>query len=184
MAMTPHVPTTTRRARGGRGAALVEFALILPILAMLIFGIIDFGKLFNDWQQLRQGVRQAAREGAVTNFASPPPCTLTGFTGSAEMQALACKVKGKAGLGDGIRVGFWLPDSGVTPKAWSSGGTLRVCAMAPAESLTGITRPFLNGKVYTARVDIRIEQDLATNQSFGEAHETAIGSGWPSSCGT
>ncbi len=32
-----------------RGAALVEFALVLPILAVLLFGLLDFGKAFNYW---------------------------------------------------------------------------------------------------------------------------------------
>ncbi|WP_208812979.1 TadE/TadG family type IV pilus assembly protein [Micromonospora echinofusca] len=43
-----------------RGAAAVEFALILPVVLLVIFAIIDFGRMLN--AQLT--VNQAAREGA------------------------------------------------------------------------------------------------------------------------
>ena len=36
-------------ARRDGGVALVEFALVLPVLILLLFGIIDFGKAFNYW---------------------------------------------------------------------------------------------------------------------------------------
>jgi Flp pilus assembly protein TadG len=32
-----------------RGTALVEFALVLPLLLVLLFGMVDFGKAFNYW---------------------------------------------------------------------------------------------------------------------------------------
>ena len=32
--------------RNEEGAAVVEFALVMPILALIIFGIIDFGRAF------------------------------------------------------------------------------------------------------------------------------------------
>jgi Flp pilus assembly protein TadG len=38
-----------RRAREEKGVALVEFALILPVFALLLFGMLDFGKAFNYW---------------------------------------------------------------------------------------------------------------------------------------
>lgn len=46
------------------GAAAVEFALVLPLLSLFIFGIIVFGMIFNSWLQVthaaREGVRWAA----------------------------------------------------------------------------------------------------------------------------
>ena len=50
----------TARHDRERGAAAVEFALILPLLIMLVSGIIQFGVLFNR----QQGLHAAAREGA------------------------------------------------------------------------------------------------------------------------
>jgi Flp pilus assembly protein TadG len=46
--------------RGERGQALAEFALILPLLLLLIAGIIEFGRAWN----IKQAVTDAAREGA------------------------------------------------------------------------------------------------------------------------
>lgn len=43
-----------------RGTAIVEFALVLPILVMLVFGIIEFGRGYN----AKITVTHAAREGA------------------------------------------------------------------------------------------------------------------------
>jgi hypothetical protein len=37
------------RFRAERGTALVELALVMPILLVLILGMIDFGKAFNEW---------------------------------------------------------------------------------------------------------------------------------------
>ena len=44
-----------------RGAALVEFAIILPILLTLVFGIIEFGRAYEVKVQLTGGVREGAR---------------------------------------------------------------------------------------------------------------------------
>lgn len=52
-------------AGGRRGAALVEFALILPLLVLLVFGMIDFGLLLSDHLALNQTAREAARIYAV-----------------------------------------------------------------------------------------------------------------------
>jgi Flp pilus assembly protein TadG len=57
-----------RSAHNDRGAAAVEFALVLPILLVLVFGIIDFGRLYFTQITLtdaaREGVRVLALEGA------------------------------------------------------------------------------------------------------------------------
>lgn len=42
-----------------RGAAIVEFAVVLPLLLILLFGIIEFGWVF----MVRQTLTNAAREG-------------------------------------------------------------------------------------------------------------------------
>lgn len=53
-----------------RGAAAVEFALILPLLVMLVFGIVQFSIVYNR----TQGLHAAAREGA--RLASLPSTTV------------------------------------------------------------------------------------------------------------
>ncbi|MCU0498143.1 MAG: pilus assembly protein [Anaerolineae bacterium] len=44
-----------------KGQTLVEFALTLPILLLLIFGIIEFGRIFQAWVSLQNAARAAAR---------------------------------------------------------------------------------------------------------------------------
>ncbi|MDH4159694.1 MAG: pilus assembly protein [Actinomycetota bacterium] len=49
------------RSRPDDGASAVEFALVFPILIVLVFGIISFGVLFAQQLALNNGVRQGAR---------------------------------------------------------------------------------------------------------------------------
>ena len=46
--------------RSERGQALVEAALMLPLVMLVLLGIVEFGRAFN----IKQGVTDAAREGA------------------------------------------------------------------------------------------------------------------------
>lgn len=54
-----------RGRRRERGAAAVEMALVLPILISLVFGIIDFSRIFNAEIQLSQAAREGARLAAI-----------------------------------------------------------------------------------------------------------------------
>ena len=47
-----------------RGAALVEFALVVPLLLILIFGIIDFGRYFSVASSVNTASRESARYGS------------------------------------------------------------------------------------------------------------------------
>ena len=51
--------------RGEEGTALVEFALILPILALLLFAMLDFGKAFNYWIDETHLANEGARWAVV-----------------------------------------------------------------------------------------------------------------------
>lgn len=66
-----------RRARGSRGAALVEFAMLLPFLALLVCGVIDIGRFYSASNE----ARNAAREGAL--FAQSFPNQQKPFSGGA-----------------------------------------------------------------------------------------------------
>ncbi|HEX6970340.1 MAG TPA: TadE/TadG family type IV pilus assembly protein [Micromonosporaceae bacterium] len=48
-----------------RGAAAVEFALLLPVVLLIIFGIIDFGRMLNAQLTLTQAAREGARATAL-----------------------------------------------------------------------------------------------------------------------
>lgn len=49
-----------------KGQALVEFALILPILLLLVMGIIQFGIIFSAQMSVTNAVREGARTAAVS----------------------------------------------------------------------------------------------------------------------
>lgn len=51
--------------RGEDGAAAVEFALLLPLLVLLLFGIIEFGFAFSTRIQATNAAREAARLAVV-----------------------------------------------------------------------------------------------------------------------
>lgn len=51
--------------RDDRGVAAVEFALVLPVLMALLFGIIEFGFVFKDQLAVLQAAREGARIAAV-----------------------------------------------------------------------------------------------------------------------
>ena len=57
-----------------RGAVAVEFALVLPVLVILLFGILDFGRLLNAQETLTQAAREGARLAALND---PQTCTRT-----------------------------------------------------------------------------------------------------------
>jgi Flp pilus assembly protein TadG len=58
---------STDSRRDGRGQALVELALILPILLMLLLGIFEFGRAWNTKQVLTDAAREGARLAVVQN---------------------------------------------------------------------------------------------------------------------
>ncbi|HBX24061.1 MAG TPA: pilus assembly protein [Desulfotomaculum sp.] len=52
------------------GAALVEFALVVMLLLMIVFSIIEFGRIFHAQLVVTHAAREGARVGVVTNSAN------------------------------------------------------------------------------------------------------------------
>jgi hypothetical protein len=79
---------------------MVELAIILPLFLAIVFGVIEFGITYNNLITIRQGTREAARQGAVGNFGSTTSCSLTGLSGSpsTDIQKLMCLAKQQIGL--------------------------------------------------------------------------------------
>jgi Flp pilus assembly protein TadG len=68
-------PQATSAKLGRRGQALVETALVLPLLLLIVTGIMQFGILLSGQVALVNGVREAARFGSVLQTASPGAAT-------------------------------------------------------------------------------------------------------------
>ena len=67
VAARPHASGAFRRARRSdeRGAAMVEFAIVLPLLVMLTFGIIEFAVAFNSDSTVSASTRAGGRTAAI-----------------------------------------------------------------------------------------------------------------------
>jgi Flp pilus assembly protein TadG len=55
------------RSRDDRGAAAVEFALVLPVLILLVLGLIEFSRVFNTQISISNAAREGARTMAIEN---------------------------------------------------------------------------------------------------------------------
>jgi Flp pilus assembly protein TadG len=70
--------------RSQQGQTMTEFALVLPILALLLFGIIQFGIVFNNYVTLTDATRAGARKAAVARqLPSPSAACVAAVRGSA-----------------------------------------------------------------------------------------------------
>lgn len=58
------------RRRSGAGQSLVEFALVLPIFLLLLFGLIDIGRFVYTANALNQAAREGARFGSVAAWSA------------------------------------------------------------------------------------------------------------------
>lgn len=136
-------------ARDESGATLVEFALIIPIFAVLLFATIDFGLAFGGYITLRNGVNAAARLASVSQIDSscatatnPMTCTIKNHVG-----------KEFSGTQSGsLQVNYAFPDAPV------AGDPIKVCAAATLKSTTRLTGVFLNGKTISASSTVTLEQ--------------------------
>ena len=73
----------SRRRRGERGAAALEFALVVVPLLLILGGIVNFGMAFSQKLALDNAVRQAARAAVVDTGTDPTTEAVTAFNGTA-----------------------------------------------------------------------------------------------------
>jgi Flp pilus assembly protein TadG len=57
--------TARRTPRRRRGAIIVEFALVVPFLFLIVFGIIDFSRAYAQLNNINSSLREGARYGAA-----------------------------------------------------------------------------------------------------------------------
>ena len=96
--------------RSERGQSLTEFALALPILALLLFAVIQFGITFNNYVTLVDATRAGARKGAVGREQQNPASAVT-----AEVRASAKDLK-QSDLNVTV-TSTWQPSADVTVTA-------------------------------------------------------------------
>lgn len=149
-----------RQRQPERGAALVEMALVTPLLLLLLFGIIEFAWVFSSNLDVRHGAREGARLAAV-NYptgpvsSSPPPRT------DADRTALITAMCSSMDIASGVTVE--LVSTGPV------GATATATASAPVDTLTGfLDWAIPSGTILTSSVEIRVEQPATwTNTPAG-----------------
>ena len=184
-------PMRDRRGHGGhdRGAAAVEFALVVPLLLLLVFGIIDYGRFFFDSVSLRQGAREGARQAVVQIYGGKQAgtgalCNTLGTVGAVGAK-IACSAKAASDITIGIP---WVYIPAITPtttpKNWVLGKQLLVC-MLSLEKGTGLV-PFPAGGILKTKTYMSIEVDSTQVDPFYAADilPTGLpaGSDWTSWC--
>ncbi|MHB1419234.1 MAG: TadE family protein [Bacillota bacterium] len=61
------IRTKIYRENNEKGQAMVELAMILPVLIILLFGVIEFGRIFQAYLTVTYAAREGARAGAIGN---------------------------------------------------------------------------------------------------------------------
>ncbi len=70
-------------ARNRRGQTMAEFALTLPILLLLMFGVIEFARIFHAWVTLQNAARAAARYAITGRWDEDVVESVIGYTSAA-----------------------------------------------------------------------------------------------------
>lgn len=119
--------------RNQKGAAAVEFALVLPVLLVMVLGVIDYGVLFSQNMSLQNAAREGARQGILQG----------------DVIATASQARGL--LDDSkLEIQFTVNTSAGAP------GIMVVCVRYPQSSLTGFFSWALNG-TSAAKTVMRME---------------------------
>ncbi len=142
----PAVRSARVRSGGGEsGVAIVEFAIVVPLLLLLLFGMIDFGLVVYRAIGLAEGVRDSARQGAVAVYDG----NVAACTGGSPTTELVCLAKQRVGV-SGVAIHVIAPSNTV-------GAAFAVCATYKSAAITGLTQPFLPKYLHSETV-MRLEQ--------------------------
>jgi Flp pilus assembly protein TadG len=133
---TPHRSVRKRR----RGAAAVEFAIVLPVFVILVFGMIEYGRMV----MVQQVITNASREGARR-------AVLDGATTSSVQSAVTTYLTNAAINGGSTEVS---PE----PSAAASGDPVTVTVSIPFSAVSWLPTPmYLGGKTLSASTTMRRE---------------------------
>ena len=102
-----------------RGAAVVEFAIVAPVLLLLVFGMIEYGRLVMVQQVItnatREGARQAVLDGATTTSVTTVVNDfLTASRISGAVVTVTPNPPSSAAFGDPVTVSVQVPFSQVS----------------------------------------------------------------------
>ena len=140
-ASTNGFETSTRGIRKRRrGAAAVEFAVVLPVFVLLVFGMIEYGRMV----MVQQVITNASREGARC-------AVLDGATTSSVQSAVTTYLSDAQVSGGSTAVS---PE----PATAASGDPVTVTVSIPFSAVSWLPSPmYLGGKTLSASTSMRRE---------------------------
>jgi Flp pilus assembly protein TadG len=110
---TPSVIGKRRRDGGRRGAAVVEFAVVSPVLLLILLGMIECGRMIMVQQALTTAVREGARAASLTGTAGAAINAVEEFLAGVGVRGSSVKVtpgsSGITGHGQPITVTVTVP---------------------------------------------------------------------------
>jgi Flp pilus assembly protein TadG len=151
---TPTRPRASRlrRVRDQRGAIAVEFALIVPILLLLVLGIVEFGFGYHAWDATQNAAREGARLGAVSPDVAEIEARVRGTTSFLDQSLLTVNID------CGITGGSFVACS-ADPSDWDEGDIVRVTVrytynyITPLPAFTGLGTQMSMSSISEARFE-------------------------------
>jgi Flp pilus assembly protein TadG len=163
----------SRRLRQERGVVLVEFAIVLPVLIMIILGILYFGRYENYANQETQLAEAGVRYAAV-NY---QPGGTTGCTASLQAyikcQATSELQNGSSDVTSPLAVWIYQPST----YTYATGQAVRVCVLATVRFPSPIGTP---SATIAQSATMRIEQ-VGSGTTFPYTSTNPTGT-MPSQC--
>ena len=142
--------------RRQRGQSVVELALTAPLLFLILFGIIDFGYVFNSYHEIRSASRDGARLAVVDNGCFPGGPNAACGTAAQQLAQLKVDTKTRAqGLANpgNMTLEFCYPTGAIVGTS-----NVTVTLSYPAGSITGFLGWALNNVTLRSTAVMRLEQ--------------------------
>ena len=166
-----------RRCGDERGAALTEFALVLPVLLLVLLGMIDFGKAINYWIDQTHLANEGARLAVVNSNPGsglPTPQNLQQYllsqTETAEQrgcqQTPAFRGTQRSAKCATVAICFYNKDTGSSTTSPTVGDTVEVFVRYDYDWLRGFPFPGSPTTTITGKSAMRLES-IPTNYSTG-----------------
>jgi Flp pilus assembly protein TadG len=105
-----HLRTIPHRLSTEGGQAAIEFALVLPLVLFVLFLIVEFGRVFNVYNDLNQMAADGARFAAVNQYPGDAELLKLGDTTAAKTANInVCALTSTSAVGDTVRVTITTP---------------------------------------------------------------------------
>jgi hypothetical protein len=180
------VGQSRKRARGDRGAAAVEFALVVPILLLFMLGTLELALFMKDNVSMSSSVRAGARTasaaadagpGTCQASASPPPCSPASAPGFAQAAADTMQTAGTAMNAEDIQ---WVMVYKANSNGFPGGGN-SIPANCPADCVkyvwdAGLNKfRFASGSWSSASVNACVNESDSVGVALRADHEWFTG---------